>query len=110
MAEICQKVLDGLGMQAEWALCIVVPIFKGKGYIRSCSCYRAVKRLEHGMKMVERVLEKRFRRLVTIDEIQLGLMSERGTVDVVLIMRRLQEEYYAKGKTLHVFCGPIKSF
>ena len=25
--EICQKVLHGFGMQAEWAVCIVVPIF-----------------------------------------------------------------------------------
>ena len=29
MAKICQKVLDGFGMPAEWALKIVVPIFKG---------------------------------------------------------------------------------
>ena len=29
MAEICQKVLDGFGIAAEWALSIVVPIFKG---------------------------------------------------------------------------------
>ena len=56
MAEICQTVLDGLGMAVEYS--IVVPIFKGMGDIRSCSCYRAVKLLEHGMKVVERVLEK----------------------------------------------------
>ena len=30
MAEICQKVLDGFGMPAEWALIIVVSIFRGK--------------------------------------------------------------------------------
>ena len=30
MAEICQTVLDGFVMPAEWALSIVVPIFKGK--------------------------------------------------------------------------------
>ena len=30
MAEICQKVLDGFGMSAEWALRILVPIFKGR--------------------------------------------------------------------------------
>ena len=39
MAEICRKVLDRFGMPAEWALSIVVPIFKGKGDIHSCSCY-----------------------------------------------------------------------
>ena len=58
IAEICQKVLDGFGMPAEWALSIVVPIFMGKGDIRNRSCYRAVKLLEHGMKVVEKVLEK----------------------------------------------------
>ena len=55
MAEICQKVLDGFGMPAEWALSIVVSIFKGMGDIRNCSCYGAVKLLEHDMKVVERV-------------------------------------------------------
>ena len=55
MAEICQKVIDGFGMPAEWALSIVVPIFKGKGDIWNCSCYRAVKPLEHGIKVVERL-------------------------------------------------------
>ena len=46
-------------MPAEWALSILVSIFKGKGDIRNCSCHRAVKLLEHGMNVVERVLEKR---------------------------------------------------
>ena len=40
-------------MPVEWALSIVIPIFKGKD-IRNCSCYGAVKPLEHGMKVVER--------------------------------------------------------
>ena len=37
MAEICQKVLDGFGIPAEWAQSIVAPIFKGKGDITNCS-------------------------------------------------------------------------
>ena len=59
MAEICKKLLDGFKMLAEWALSIVVPIFKGNGDIRNCSCYRAVKLPEHGMKVVERVSERK---------------------------------------------------
>ena len=77
MAEICQKVLEGFGMPDEWTLSIVVQIFKRKGDIRNCSYYGAVKLLEHGMKMVERVLEKRLYRIVTVDEMQLGFMPER---------------------------------
>ena len=68
MAEICQKVQDGFGMPAEWALSIVFPIFKGKGDIRNSSCYGAVKLLEHGMKVVEMVLEKMFCKIVSVDE------------------------------------------
>ena len=41
MAEICKEVLDGFGMPAEWALSIVVPIFKRKSDIRNCCCYGA---------------------------------------------------------------------
>ena len=92
MAEICQKVLDGFGMPADWALSIEVPIFKWKGDIRNCSCNRAVKLLEHGMKVVERVLEKRFLRILTVDEMQFGFMPERRTIDAVFILRRQQEE------------------
>ena len=49
----------------------------GKGDVRNCSCNRAVKLLEHGMKVVERVLEKRLSRIVSVDEIQFGFMPER---------------------------------
>ena len=43
-------------MPGELALGIVDPIFKGKGDIRNCSCYRVVK-LEHGIKVVVMWLE-----------------------------------------------------
>ena len=36
----------------------VVPIFKGKGDITNCRCYRVVKSLEHGMKVEESVTKK----------------------------------------------------
>ena len=33
---------------------------------------------------------------------QFGYMSERGTIDAVFILRRMQEEYHAKGKKLYM--------
>ena len=33
---------------------------------------------------------------------QFGFMPERGTIDAVFILRRMQEEYHAKGKTLYM--------
>ena len=89
-------------MPVEWPLGIAVPIFKGKCNTRNCSCYRAVKLLEHGMKVVEWVLEKRLCRVVTVDEMQFGFTPERGTIDAVFILRRMQEDYHDKGKMLYM--------
>ena len=46
MMELCQGVLDGRGMPDDWALSIVVLIFKGKGDAMNCMAYRGVKLLE----------------------------------------------------------------
>ena len=100
VVELCQSVLDGRGMPDEWALSVVVPIFKGKGDAMSCGAYRGVKLLEHAMKIVEKVLERRMRRMVKVDEMQFGFMPGKGTIDAVFILRRLQEEYLDKEKKL----------
>ena len=65
-------------MPVEWAQRIVAPIFNWKGDIRNCSFYRVVKLLEHGMKVVKMMLEKSLCRIVSVDEMQFGLMPERN--------------------------------
>ena len=47
-------------MPADWAASVAIPILEGKGYIMICGMYRGVKLLEHAIKIVEKVLEKRF--------------------------------------------------
>jgi len=91
MVELSQSVLDERGMPDEWALSVVVPIFKRKGDAMSCDAYRGVKLLEHGMKIVEKVLERRLQSMVKVDEMQFGFMPGKGTIDAVFL-RRLQEE------------------
>ena len=34
---------------------------------------------------------------------QLGFMPERGTIDAVFILRRMQEEYQTKGKKVYIY-------
>ena len=52
MVELCQSMLDGRGIPNEWALSVVVPIFKGKGDAMNCGAYKGVKLLEHAMEIV----------------------------------------------------------
>ena len=69
-----------------------------------------MKLVEHGMKVEERMLEKRLYGIVSVDEMQFGFMPERETIDAMFILRRMQEEYHAKGEKLHVLCGPRDRF
>ena len=68
---------------------MLVPIFKENGDVRNCNTYRGVKLLEHAMKMVEKVLETRIRKLVNIDSMQFGFMPGRGTTDALFVVRRM---------------------
>lgn len=60
-------------MPSEWRLSVVVLIYKNKGDAQSCSNYRGIKLLSHTMKLWERVIECRIRRIVTISVNQFGL-------------------------------------
>ena len=97
--KLCQRVLDGKGMPEEWKTNVVVPIFKGKKDVMDCGAYRGVKLLEHATK-----IEKRIRELVKVDDMQFGFMPGKGTTDALFILRRTQEVFCEREKTVHVFC------
>ena len=102
MVSLCQRMLDRKKIPGEWQTNVLVPIFKGKGDVRNCNTYRGVQLLEHTMKIVERVLEKRIRELVNIDSMQFGFMPGRGTTDALFVVRKIQEEYRDKKKKLYM--------
>ena len=108
MVELCQGVLDGRGMPDVWVMSVVVPIFTGKGDAMNCTAYRGVKMLENAMKIVKKVLERRLRLMVKVDEMQFGFMPGKGTIDVVFNLRRLQED--KKRKLYMCFIDLEKAF
>ena len=56
--------------------------------------------LEHGMKVAERVLERRLRQAVEIDKMQFGFRPGTGTTHAIFIARQLQERYRGKHREL----------
>ena len=111
MMELCQRVMDSRGMPDERKTSVIVPMFKGEGDVMSCELYKGVKLLEHAMKIVERVLERRIRILFNFNEMQYGFMPGKGTVDAIFIVRRMQEEYQKKDKKLYMcFVDMEKAF
>ena len=48
---------------------------------------------------------------MSVNEMQFGILPERGIIGDVFIYRRLQEENHAKGKTLHMcLVDQVKAF
>ena len=58
--------------------------------------------IKHAMKIVDKALENTFRKIVTMDDMQFGLVPGKRTVDTVFILKRIQKEYIAKEKKLYM--------
>ena len=67
-----------------------------------CGNYRTIKLLEHGMKVMESVFEKRLRKTVEIRKEQYGFVAGKGTIDAIFILRQLQEMYLENDKELYL--------
>ena len=48
--------------------------------------------------------------MVKVEKMQVGFMPDKGTIDAVFILRRLQEEYLDKEKLYMCFVGLKKAF
>ena len=71
-----------------------------------CSSSQGIKLLEHGMKVAERVLERRLRQAVEIDKMQFGFRPGTGTTHAIFIARQLQDSYKRDiGKTQGTVVG-----
>ena len=63
------------------------------------------------MKVIERIYERRVRKVVELDEMQMGFMPGRGTTDAIFIKRQLMEKYEVAGRNLYmVFLDLEKAF
>ncbi|KAK3516211.1 hypothetical protein QTP70_006361 [Hemibagrus guttatus] len=92
LASLFNKVLESERMPEEWRS-VLVPIFKNKGDVQSCSNYRGIKLMSHTMKLWERVVEARLRKVVEICEQQYGFMPRKSTTDAIFALRILIEKY-----------------
>ena len=84
---VTKKMLD------EWRKNILVPVYKNKRDIQSCTNYMSIKLMCHTMKLWERVIEQRLRHETTISANQFGFMLGRSIMEAIYLLRRLMKMY-----------------
>ena len=52
--------------------------------------------MEHGMKLFEKVLEERLRKLIKVSGRKFSFCPGRSTTDAIFIMRQLQKKFSEK--------------
>jgi len=62
LTKIANDMLNGKKMPESWKKSDLIPVYKGKGNVRSCVNYRSIKLLEHGMKVIERVFGEKIKK------------------------------------------------
>ncbi|KAK3514790.1 hypothetical protein QTP70_031178 [Hemibagrus guttatus] len=111
LTSLFNRVLESERMPEEWRRSVLVPIFKNKGDVQSCSNYRGIKLMSHTMKVWERVVEARLRKVVEICEQQYGFMPRKSTTDAIFALRILMEKYRDGQRELHcVFVDLEKAY
>ena len=93
---LCNLIVAQGRIPVDWESSILLPVFKGKGDPMECGSYRVIKLLEHAMKVIEHVFERRIREKV----LQFGFMPGKGA-DAIFTVRQMQEKYGCKGKQLY---------
>ena len=88
-------------MPEEWRRSILVTIFKNKGNVQNCNNYRGIKLMSHTMKLWEKVIEHRLRRVTSVTQNQFGFMPGRSTIEAIFLIRQLMERYREQ-KDLHM--------
>jgi len=67
---LCNLIVAQGRIPDDWRSSNLRTVFKGKGDPMESGSYRAIKLLEHAMKVIEHVFERRIREKVKIDAMQ----------------------------------------
>ena len=111
MLRVFQEIMGGEHAPDEWRNSLTIPLYKGKGDALQCGKYRGLRLLEHGMKVLERVLNERLKQVINVVENQFWFRVGKSTAGAIFIVRQLQEKYLEKKKKLyHIFVDLEKAF
>ena len=97
-------------MPEEWRDSVLIPIFKNKGDVQRCSNYRGIKLISHTMKLWERIVEKRLKKWLEVQQPTVWFHAREKHYRCIVCFESVDGEVQrrSEGATLCV-CGPGES-
>ena len=110
LTKLYTRTMESERMPEVWRDSILIPIFKKKCDVQSCSNYRGIKLISHNMKLYERVVERRLRSELTFSEQQYTVSCQGKPYRCIVCFESVDGEVKrrSEGATLCV-CGPGES-
>ncbi|KAK6735072.1 hypothetical protein RB195_018332 [Necator americanus] len=102
LAALFNKIVAEGRTPDNWQTSVTVPVWKGKGDIADCTSYRPIRLLCHTIKVFERVLEARLRKIVSVSLNQCGFVKDCSTIDAIHAVRILLEKHREKNRSVHL--------
>ncbi|KAK6756136.1 hypothetical protein RB195_014491 [Necator americanus] len=102
LATLFNKIVAEGRTSDVWQTSVTVPLWKRKGDIADCTSYRPMRLLCHTMKVFERVLEARLRKIVSVSLNQCGFVKDCSTIDAIHAVRILLEKHREKNRSVHL--------
>ncbi|CAI5450387.1 unnamed protein product [Caenorhabditis angaria] len=96
------KVCETKSFPEDWKTSSTIPVFKMKGTPADCANYRPIRLLCHTMKILERIVDTRIRKIVKISNQQCGFVKGKSTTDAIFAARQIIEKHREKKSPLHL--------
>ena len=100
VTDLCNVIIRDGVIPKDWRKSWMLSIYKGKGDVLDCGSHRGIKLIDHVMKVLERLVERRVKSKVALDSMQFGFTAGKGTTDAIFIVRQVQEKHLAKKREL----------
>ena len=89
-------------MSNKWRKSILVPLYKNKGDIQSCSNYHEINLMCHTMKLWEKVIEHKLRQNIKILENQFEFTMGQSVTEALYLLHQLIERFRERRRNLHM--------
>ena len=99
---LMNKIMEEKTAPVAWTRNYLIKIYKEKGDPLQCKNFIGIKLLEVGLKALEKVMDKRLGKVLTIGDAQFRFQPEKGTIDAMFIFRQVQESLGKEGEKLFV--------